>query len=320
MKMTKRDDDKIISNETSLAFDENGTKRLFNLILRNRFSIIIGILATCVSGLWIPIYAVLVGDFTAALKLINQGKSNTSNYFVNMFLITGSLILVASVGSRYFLGRVASFMSHDLRLSEFKSMISKPIPWFENPDNNVGSIIMKITSNIDLITDYVADKFPALIQNVTALISCIILAFYQSWKLTLVVLTYLPVVFITAFFESKSGKANHKSGSNMAKMTIEIMESFKTIISFNLQDHFITKFDKCLESMRDNNVANSKKRAFLVSGSKASLPLVIALTFFAGSYFVSTGDLKYDEFLKVMEGIVLVCFVISQDSIDSFGK
>lgn len=72
--------------------------------------------------------------------------------------------------------------------------------------------------------------------------------------------------------------------------------------------------------MYKSGVVPMRKRSFIVGGCKVGQPLITSVTFFAASHWISRGELKYDQFLKVTEGILLACFIIAEDSIESFGK
>ena len=299
--------------------------QLFRILMKSKLTLIFGIISAVISGFWILFYAVLIGDFTSVLKLSDQEKLSAVIQLSIKFLIAGAIINVAFLLSGYLFGKLSSNVSYDLRLAAFKSIIDKPIPWFEESENNVGSIIMKIISNVDTVTDYFFERFPTSIHNVAALTACFGLALYQSWKLTIVVTVFVPVIVLLAFLESATESSDSSSSTkilvleDMAKLTIQIVEAFKTITSFNLQNHFVSKYDRLLRSINDTNISHARKRAFIVAASKAALPVIFSVTFFVGSHWISTGELRYEQFLKITEGILLAVFTAG-DSIRSFGE
>ena len=311
--------DNFISEEINGSFP-------WKLLMRSRYCLFFGVIARIFTGFWIPFYAVLIGDFTSIMEEDEDGMRAKAVKLGIEFAIAGLIVLISSVISGYLFGKVASNFTNEIRTVVYRSVIYKNIPWFESPNNSVGTLIFKIVSSVDAITDYMVDKFPGLVQNISTLVACAVIAFFHSWKLTLVVLVFIPIKFFLAFLESKSSVSNVEDDSkvseleNMANLTIQIVDSIKTISSFNLQEHFMRKFNILAKSIYKSGVVAMRRRSFIVGGCKAGLPLISSITFLAASEWISRGELKYDQFLKITEGILLACFVIAEDSIKSFGK
>lgn len=312
-------------SENSISVESNGSFP-WELLMRSKYCLFFGVIARIFTGFWIPFYAVLIGDFTSIMENDDDGKRDKAVKLGIGFAIAGLIVSISSIISGYFFGKVASNLTNEIRTTVYRSVIHKKIPWFESSNNGVGTLIFKIVSSIDAITDYMVDKFPGLVQNISTLVACTVIAFFHSWKLTLVVLVFIPVQFFLAFLEAKSSVSNVEDESkvseleHMANLTIQIVDSIKTISSLNLQKHFMTKFNILAKSMYKSGVVPMKKRSFIIGGCKAGLPLISSVTFFVASHWISRGELKYDQFLKITEGILLACFVIAEDSIKSFGK
>lgn len=323
---TKSVDEAISETKYDTAIDLKYYSPLWKMLMRRKYSLIVGIVSTIIGGFWIPFYAILIGDFTRIVELDDESKLSESKDIGIRFSIAGAIILAATIGSGYFFGKVSSNLSNDIRSSVFQSIINKPIPWFEKEENNVGTSIVRIISNVDSITSYANEKFPGLVQNVSTLIACIIVAVYHSWKLTIVVLIFVPLHCILAFLESKisvsdgENKSSEMELENMTKLTIQVVENIKTVTSFNLQKHFLSKFDNLAKSMYEKSRIPIRKRALIVGASKAAVPFIYSITFFVATHWISTDELRYDQFLKVTEGVLFACFFIAEDSILSFGK
>lgn len=306
---------------------KSNMKSLWKMLMRSRFSLFLGIMSTIIAGFWIPFYAVLLGDFTSIMEYDDDDdtKLSEATEISWKFVIAGFIVFSATTLSGYFFGKVSSNLSNDIRTMVFNSIIHKPIPWFELEENNVGSLIVRIISHADSISEYANEKFPGLIQNASTLIACVIIAIFHSWKLTAVVLTFVPLHFVLAFYESRSSDIEydpHKVSDleAMAKLTISMIEKIKTINCFNLQDYFAGKFDELAQTMHSKNRKHLIVRALIVGASKATLPLIFSVTFFVASHWISTGELRYDQFLKITEGLLFACFIIAEDSISAFGE
>ena len=63
--------------------------------------------------------------------------------------------------------------------------------WYDTVET--GTITNRLSSDVSLIQDAVSDKMGAYIQAVSSFLVGIIIAFYFSWKLTLVIMSFMSV-------------------------------------------------------------------------------------------------------------------------------
>ena len=122
-----------------------------------------------------------------------------------------------------------------------------PVPWFDIPRNNAGTLTARLSTDCQLVNTVTTTTVSILIQNLSTLISGIIIAFANEWRTSLVALGLLPLMIISgaiqmAFSTGFSDKtdAAYKDSSNLI---MESMINIRTVSSFGYEGIIAKRYD-----------------------------------------------------------------------------
>ena len=122
-----------------------------------------------------------------------------------------------------------------------------PVPWFDIPRNNAGTLTARLSTDCQLVSTVTTTTVSILIQNLSTLISGIIIAFANEWRTSLVALGLLPLMIISgaiqmAFNTGFSDKtdAAYKDSSNLI---MESMINIRTVSSFGYEGIIAKRYD-----------------------------------------------------------------------------
>lgn len=97
-----------------------------------------------------------------------------------------------------------------------------PVPWFDIPRNNAGTLTARLSTDCNLVNNVTTTIIGIMLQNVSTLISGIVIAFVHEWRTALVALGLLPFMILCgviqmAFSTGFSDKtdAAYKDSSNL---------------------------------------------------------------------------------------------------------
>lgn len=307
-------------------------RRLFEFCSINNVYLVGGCFCSIIHGLWIPMYATLIGQFAQAIKSTDTLPEEAIEISLTFF-ISGLIFAFSSFGSGLFFGAFSSNLVHDLRSSLFVSMIHQPIAWFEKKENNVGSLTCKIISDVDSIGKYIKENIPMMVSSLSMVITCLVIAFSNSWFLTLSLLAMFPSLFIAPVFgvsddhgsadrgsEDNDDNGNKlKDGKNLVQFTIQVVDSIKTITSLNQQEYFLSRYDEGMIEERKTMKRSILKRAILIAWSKTSPCFINSILFFLTSYWISAGDLQYTQYVKISEGLMYAYLVLAEEMVHALG-
>lgn len=111
-----------------------------------------------------------------------------------------------------------------------------PIPWFDIPRNNAGTLTARLSVDAQQVQGLTTTNLSIMIQNLSTLVSGIIIAFVFEWRTSLVALGLLPFMIIAGLiemamntgFSDKTDEA-YKDSSNLI---MESMVNIRTVSSF----------------------------------------------------------------------------------------
>ena len=76
-----------------------------------------------------------------------------------------------------------------------------PIPWFDEPRNNGGTLAARLSTDCQLINSVTTTVVSISVQNISLLISGIVIAFVYEWRTALVALGLLPLMILCGIID-----------------------------------------------------------------------------------------------------------------------
>ena len=152
------------------------------------------------------------------LKLFLDGLQNPEHasmlgvpmiYGVPLLIVL--IALYQGIGSflgNYYLAKVARGVVHDLRCALFDNLLTLPNRYFDN--HNSGHLISRITYNVTMVTGAATDAIKVVIREGMTVVFLFGYLLYMNWKLTLVLLSILPVIGLMVGSASKKFRKQSK--------------------------------------------------------------------------------------------------------------
>ena len=198
--------------------------------------------------------------YTMAKEMFEKFDDNVDD-LVRKLLIIGASMFVAFAGQKFFLNYCGMRQLHHLKEKYFAVILRQEQGWFDA--NNAYEFSTKVQAQFEQIALGLGEKFGILLQAVSQIICGIIIAFYKSWQLTLVMLAISPLIFRKTY-EKAGGAAE------------EMLYNIKTITSFSNYEFEIARFNKMIGIVHYFD----RKKAFVLGATIGAALFFIYLTFF----------------------------------------
>lgn len=97
-----------------------------------------------------------------------------------------------------------------IRIEVYEKILKLPIPWFDNPKNSIGSITARLAVDCKQVNEMTTTYIYVLLQNLSTLITGLVIAFAYEWRISLVSLGLLPIMIASSALRIafKLGSAN----------------------------------------------------------------------------------------------------------------
>lgn len=181
---------------------------------------------------FVAVAAILLSFFAVLrpylLKVTVDDAITPQNYDNLVFyvgLMAGVLVLevIFQFLFVYFANWLGQEVVRDLRVNLFKHMLNFKMTYFDK--SAVGRLVTRAVSDIETIASIFSQGLFMIISDILKMLVVIGFMFYQSWQLTLLVLTVLPLImYATRVFQKKMKVAFEEVRTQVANLNTFVQE------------------------------------------------------------------------------------------------
>ncbi|CAM6099089.1 unnamed protein product [Calypogeia fissa] len=259
--------------------------------------IIVGALGAAVTGAAQPLMTVVFGSLINAFgsNVNDTGKliSTVSNLALD-FVYIGIGSAIASYLEVTCFMIAAERQSARIRTMYLRAVLRQDVAFFDT-DTSTGEVITRMSGDTVLVQDAMGEKAGKFIQLFVTFAGGYIVAFIKSWKLTLVVMSVMPIVVIaggtTAVFISKMSNRAQAAYAEAGNLVEQVIGSIRTVASFTGEKKAVQDYGRDLQKAERAGIWQS-----LVTGG--------GFGFVLGTMFSTYGlALWYGSTLVLHEGL-----------------
>ncbi|KAG0280371.1 ATP-binding cassette, sub-B (MDR TAP), member 4, partial [Linnemannia exigua] len=276
------------------------------------FYISVAIIASIGTGIGQPLVALLMGDIMAAM---GQGLASADDIigYVVKFTIVGAGIFLASYLQMCFWTLSAENQVKRIREEYLHAILRQDIGWHDT-GKQAESLTTRLNSDTQLIYDGMADKVGLALSSFVTFIAGFIIGFTRGWKLSLVLLSCVPLIGACAALMTKFTVANASKGqdsySRAGSIAEQAISSIRTIVAFGGQKRETASYIKELDAA----FLNGKKRAIATGAGVGGFMLILfstyGLAFWYGAQQVFGGHMTGGEVINVFFGMIIGAFAL----------
>jgi len=271
--------------------------RIFKFIKPYRGYFVIGMLFLFLTSITAMIFPMLMANLfggTTQSSIANKGFKLFDLTSVDSIFL--SLIIVFAAQSVFSFFRIYLFTIVtqntlvDLRKASFEHLIKLPINFFNK--NKVGELTSRITADITLIQETLQTTLAEFIRQFAVIIIGIVLLFYFSSKLALIMLATLPIAAIIAVILGrlikKLSKQNREKIAESNAILEENLTGIANVKAFTNELFESMRYTKSIVKAKSFAVKNGLLRGAFIS-------LIIFVMFTVVSFIIWKGATVVDD-------------------------
>uniref|UniRef100_A0A8C9W6L1 ATP-binding cassette, sub-family B (MDR/TAP), member 11a n=1 Tax=Scleropages formosus TaxID=113540 RepID=A0A8C9W6L1_SCLFO len=271
---------------------------------------LLGSLGAAINGSVSPIYAVLFSNILGAFSTEDLDmQRNQINGICILFIIVAVLSFFSQFLQGYAFGKSGELLTRRLRKLGFQAMLKQEIGWFDDPKNSPGTLTTRLATDASMIQGATGSQIGMIVSSLTNIGASLIIAFYFSWKLSLLVVCFLPLIGLSGAYQAKmlTGFANEdkKALEEAGQVSSEALSNIRTIAGLAKESVFVDLYEKQLETPYQA----AKKKAIVYGISFGFAQCVIFMAFAAsfrfGAYLVTSEGLHYMMVFRVISAVVI---------------
>ena len=194
--------------------------------------------------------------------LFGQNHYAVLNFAVAAVAVIAIVGAVSSYFEKYLTTSVSQWVGHDLRRTLYQH-----IQWLslaEHDESRTGDLITRVTSDIEVVQDFISAALLGILVNVLTLVGMIGVMFYLNWRFTLIALSVSPVLFLVVYYYTRrikrASRAVRKKESELLSLVEEVLTSIRVVKAFAREEYEQKRFEsESLENVEAGLQARSVK-------------------------------------------------------------
>uniref|UniRef100_A0A0E0JHC1 ABC transporter B family member 21 n=1 Tax=Oryza punctata TaxID=4537 RepID=A0A0E0JHC1_ORYPU len=280
--------------------------------------LILGSIASVISGVIFPIFAILLSNVIKAFYEPPHLLRKDSQFWSSMFLVFGAVYFLSLPVSSYLFSIAGCRLIKRIRLMTFEKVVNMEIEWFDHPENSSGAIGARLSADAAKVRGLVGDALQLVVQNTTTLIAGLVIAFVSNWELSLIILALIPLIGLNGWIQMKfiqgfsaDAKMMYEEASQVAN---DAVSSIRTVVSFSAEEKVMELYKKKCEGPLRTGI-----RTGIISGIGFGVSFfllfgVYAASFYAGARLVEENKTTFPKVFRVFLALAMAAIGVSQSS------
>jgi subfamily B ATP-binding cassette protein MsbA len=233
-------------------------------------------------------------------KFIEPIQRRATSSFTSIGIVMGILapvIFFSCYFQQYFRNRVMWAVVVDIRNKVCDHLLPQPLSFFENRKS--GDLLSRLTNDIAVTQSGLTILFDEILLQPMKLICGLALAFYFSWKLSLLVLIAFPIIFVPVLVMGrkikKHGKGSLKHLSDLTDAMREMFAGIRIVKAFKMEAEESREIHDISERFFRKRMKMVKAKALNTSTSEFVYTLGLAVIVIMGGYVVMSKKITPGE-------------------------
>uniref|UniRef100_A0A8C4NZR3 ATP-binding cassette, sub-family B (MDR/TAP), member 11a n=1 Tax=Dicentrarchus labrax TaxID=13489 RepID=A0A8C4NZR3_DICLA len=271
---------------------------------------LVGSLGAALNGSVNPIYAVLFSQIlgTFAIPDLNEQREQINGICV-LFCIVAVISFFSQFLQGFAFAKSGELLTRRLRKVGFQAMLRQEIGWFDDPRNSPGALTTRLATDASMVKGATGSQIGMIVSSLTNIGASFIIAFYFSWKLTLVIMCFLPLIGLSGVFQAKmlTGFENEdkKAMEVAGQVSSEALANIRTIAGLAKESSFVESYEQKLELPYKSGKKRAKIYGLCFGFAQCVIFMAYAASFRYGGHLVSSEGLSYMLVFRVISAVVI---------------
>ncbi|XP_077451283.1 bile salt export pump-like isoform X2 [Stigmatopora argus] len=268
-----------------------------------------GSLGAAVNGGVNPVYSLLFSQILATFSLTDPvAKRREIDSICLFFVMIGIVSFFTQMLQGYAFSKSGELLTRRLRRLGFHAMLGQEIGWFDDHKNSPGALTTRLATDASQVQGATGSQIGMILNSLTNIGVAILMSFYFSWKLTLLILCFLPFIALSGGFQAKMltgfAKQDKQAMEAAGQISGEAVNNIRTIAGLGNERNFVNTFIAQL----DVPYQAALKKANIYGACYGFAQCVVFLTNSAsyrfGGYLVRQEGLHFSLVFRVISAIV----------------
>lgn len=267
-----------------------------------KFYVLIGAVSQLLAGIVNPVVSIIFTEIYTIFALSEQEQKRLSLQYMLMILGISVGNFLVNISYNYCFALLGARLTKRLRLKMFESYLRQEVAYHDLDENKSSILATQLAASVPFCKGLTTDMLSIICQAVSSVGFSIIVGLILNWKLCLIIMSFIPINFLSGFINIQSSTNKVKNRTNeeeSGRLTTEVVENIKTVVSLGRENYFNSLFKDTYDKKFKKLMILLQIRAFLFGLSNSVLFFIQASAFSFGYKEISKGDLNVTDLFRV---------------------
>ncbi|XP_054492164.2 bile salt export pump isoform X2 [Agelaius phoeniceus] len=271
--------------------------------------LVLGSLAAAVNGAVNPLYALLFSQILGTFSILDEeNQKNQINGVCVLFVLVGVLSFFTQFLQGYTFAKSGELLTRRLRKIGFQAMLGQDIGWFDDRKNSPGALTTRLATDASQVQGATGSQIGMIVNSFTNIGVAMVIAFYFSWKLSLVIMCFLPFLALSGAVQAKmlTGFASQdkKALEATGRIASEALSNIRTVAGIGKEKMFIENFEKHLDMPYKAAIKKAHVYGVCFGFAQSIVFIANSVSYRYGGFLVDAEGLHYSFVFRVISAIV----------------
>ncbi|KAM9836236.1 bile salt export pump-like [Aulostomus maculatus] len=268
-----------------------------------------GSFGAAVNGGVNPVYSLLFSQILATFSVTDPvAQRKEIDSICLFFVMVGVVSFFTQMLQGYAFSKSGELLTRRLRRLGFHAMLGQEIGWFDDHRNSPGALTTRLATDASQVQGATGSQIGMIVNSLTNIGVAIIMSFYFSWKLTLLILCFLPFIALSGGFQAKMltgfAKQDKQAMEAAGRISGEALNNIRTIAGLGKERSFVDMFNTQLDAPYQAALKKANVYGACYGFAQCVVFLTNSASYRFGGYLVRQEGLHFSLVFRVISAIV----------------
>uniref|UniRef100_A0A3Q4I5R2 Bile salt export pump n=1 Tax=Neolamprologus brichardi TaxID=32507 RepID=A0A3Q4I5R2_NEOBR len=268
-----------------------------------------GTIAAAINGGINPAYSLLFSQILATFSVQDPvAQRKEINSICLFFVVVGIVSFFTQVLQGYAFSKSGELLTRRLRRLGFQAMLGQEVGWFDDHRNSPGALTTRLATDASQVQGATGSQIGMIVNSLANIGVALIISFYFSWKLSLLVLCFLPFIALSSGFQASMltgfAKQDKEAMEAAGQISGEALNNIRTIAGLGKEKTFVEMYEAQLDAPYQAALKKANVYGACYSFSQCIIFLTNSASYRFGGYLVQKEGLHFSLVFRVISAIV----------------
>ncbi|KAJ8352304.1 hypothetical protein SKAU_G00237800 [Synaphobranchus kaupii] len=270
---------------------------------------VFGSIGAAVNGGVNPLYSLLFSQILATFSMTDPvAQRQEINGICLLFVFIGVISFFTQILQGYAFSKSGELLTRRLRRLGFRAMLGQEIGWFDDHRNSAGALTTRLATDASQVQGATGSQIGMIVNSMTNIGVAIIISFYFSWQLSLIIMCFLPFLALSGGFQARMltgfAKEDKQALEAAGQISGEALNNIRTIAGLGKEKAFVEMFEVQVEVPYKAALKKANVYGACFGFSQCVIFLANAASYRFGGYLVERQGLHFSIVFRVISAIV----------------